>query len=1187
MSALKSNRRNRRKMLQFEQCEPRLVLAAGPVVELGPLNSGIGVRDNTKGRGYVMFSEESVHTRFAANPPAASNSDHLIAVRQFGGQWEYNNNTSWYVFTPDACDRLLATLDFDFDLISSLEGTSDSIGGIASGYIDGDLTYLANVWNGGADSGEFSVTGTSFVISGSPNDTDDQISEATPIAYAVSQPRAIGLSQDVDLFSVYADANQQLNIAIESALLPSEVRSYGVLPPALRLFDASGTELATGSPTTGTGYVLDAGSFSVTKVDPSGLGIVELDLEMRKIDSTNVFYVDEAALPGGDGSSGSPFDDIGTAITQVNLAGYDDAILNAAAGTYTWGAIEPEFDMMLVGAGIGQTIIQGSAGADAGESGNTISLYIDGVSMWGGDFALDARNGQHLTLVDSEFAFAGIGDGVNVFDFASVVVYNSIARNNYKDGLSYENLSGEPMEVLEFGVSANDNGQDGAWNSQGSTTHSSVDIIRVNSEYRRNPTNIGDVSSGTSWNVNITTSDALHADNYNFYLSGGGSAWFVSGDLSVGGDIQIQTGATGYYTSLFDVTSHSVNVQGPLGQFTGPDDSALLSFENPPSIDYTVTQPGTYYVGVSSSGNMTYDPNSGGGDLSGNSVGPYSLVVDTSGGSQETFALGPLGRGIQVIDSATGTGYLMYSVESVHTRFVDPHPKNSDHLIAVRYENGQWEYNNNTAWLPFTPDGDDRLLATVDFDNDTVSSLQGTGGEIAGIGQGFIHADLEFLANFWNGGPNLGEFTVTGTFFMVGEQVFGLGDINNGVAAYDLATGTGFMMYSTESVHTRFAANPVQPSNSDRLVTVRYNNGTWQYNNNDDWFTFTPVLNDRLLAAIDFDADTITSLKGSDGTVFGIERGFAEGDLTFSADVWRGIPNDGEFYVTGTFFTVSMTSGGSIFPLGSINNGIAVYDSQTGTGFLMYTTESVHTRFAAAPPIGTNSDQLIAVRYADGSWQYNNNNSVWNSFSPAPDDRLLATLDFDADTITSLEGAVGSVFGIERGFVDGDLTFAADTWKGVYNEGEFYVTGTFFTASSAGGGQIFPIGDIDGGIAVYDSAVGAGYLMYSTESVHTRFAANPPNSSNSDHLIAVRYESGQWQYNNNADWYNFTPTTDDRLLATIDFDADTIASLQGSSGNVFGIEQGYIDGDLIFAADSWRGVFNEGEFYVTGTYFMA
>ena len=110
-----------------------------------------------------MYSEESVHTRFAASAPHSANSDHLIAVKYIGGQWFYDNNTAYVAFTPLASDLLLAAVDFGLDTVTDLKGTSSVVNGIESGYADGDLVFTPNQWGGQFNSGEFGVSGTSFI----------------------------------------------------------------------------------------------------------------------------------------------------------------------------------------------------------------------------------------------------------------------------------------------------------------------------------------------------------------------------------------------------------------------------------------------------------------------------------------------------------------------------------------------------------------------------------------------------------------------------------------------------------------------------------------------------------------------------------------------------------------------------------------------------------------------------------------------------------------------------------------------------------------------------------------------------------------------------------------------------------------------------------------------------------------
>jgi hypothetical protein len=407
--------------------------------------------------------------------------------------------------------------------------------------------------------------------------------------------------------------------------------------------------------------------------------------------------------------------------------------------------------------------------------------------------------------------------------------------------------------------------------------------------------------------------------------------------------------------------------------------------------------------------------------------------------------------------------------------------------------------------------------------------------------------------------------------------LFEIGDTGLGVAANDFLTGSGFIMYSVQNVHERFAASPPIAGNAEHFVAVQHNGNTWQYDNNRTWVDFTPAEGDRLVAAVNFGGDTIASLQGASGLVEGIVQGYDDSDLAFRVNRWAGLGNSGEFEVTGTYFIDSDKE----FNIGATNLGIGVTDAATGTGYLMFSVENVHTRFGGEPVAG-NSDHLIAVRYNDG-WEFNDNQN-WIAFTPVAGDQLLASIDFDNDTITSLQGNSAAVNGIGLGYILGDLTFVSNSWAGTGNTGEFEVTGTFFSVSSDVYGEV---GDVGNGVAVTDDATGTGFLMYSAEPAQARFSASPPLVGSARHLIAVRYDAGtsSWQYNDNRAWISFTSLAGDRLIASMDFDADTITSLQGEDSMINGIGLGYSTGDLAFTANRWAGLGNTGEFEVTGTFF--
>jgi RHS repeat-associated protein len=109
-------------------------------------------------------------------------------------------------------------------------------------------------------------------------------------------------------------------------------------------------------------------------------------------------------------------------------------------------------------------------------------------------------------------------------------------------------------------------------------------------------------------------------------------------------------------------------------------------------------------------------------------------------------------------------------------------------------------------------------------------------------------------------------------------------------------------MYSVERVHTRFAEHAPNSNNADHFICVTYDDG-WVYDNNVGYYPFEPEVTDILVAAVDFANDTITLLVGVDGYEYGIVKGYASGDLSFTSNMWNGSYNPGEFGITGSQFT--------------------------------------------------------------------------------------------------------------------------------------------------------------------------------------------------------------------------------------------------------------------------------------------
>ncbi|MCG8406948.1 MAG: hypothetical protein MI923_17255, partial [Phycisphaerales bacterium] len=125
----------------------------GSSTSLGAINHGIDIASST-GTGYVMFSATSVHDRFdGADEPNPNNSDHLIAVRHNGNDWQYSDGTAWHNFTSVSTDLLLAEIDFGTTTVYDLGGYlpwADFLHerALAEQTAWNNLTFDYNTWQG-------------------------------------------------------------------------------------------------------------------------------------------------------------------------------------------------------------------------------------------------------------------------------------------------------------------------------------------------------------------------------------------------------------------------------------------------------------------------------------------------------------------------------------------------------------------------------------------------------------------------------------------------------------------------------------------------------------------------------------------------------------------------------------------------------------------------------------------------------------------------------------------------------------------------------------------------------------------------------------------------------------------------------------------------------------------------------
>ncbi len=293
------------------------------------------------------------------------------------------------------------------------------------------------------------------------------------------------------------------------------------------------------------------------------------------------------------------------------------------------------------------------------------------------------------------------------------------------------------------------------------------------------------------------------------------------------------------------------------------------------------------------------------GDTSGDEAGTRTAMIAYFGRTRVVLGVdaAPTNLGILATDERTGNGFILYSEEDVHERFSSIQSLTSTHFIAVQYVGGVWYYDDDKILVPFTPRPTDVLIASVDFANDQIVDLVGTNSEEYGIPKGYLGGDLTFAADQYNFSVDDGEFQIGGTYFHRNEEPVDIGPTLAGIAAQDAATGTGYLLYSEENVFGRFDMAPSAEAASHHFVPVKYFGGQWHYDNNAAYIAFTPRGSDALVALVDFSNDRVIDLAGTGGTYQGLPLGYALGDLQLEVDRYNGANNDGEFTVSGRYFT--------------------------------------------------------------------------------------------------------------------------------------------------------------------------------------------------------------------------------------------------------------------------------------------
>ncbi len=437
---------------------------------------------------------------------------------------------------------------------------------------------------------------TATVVVSDPNDT---ISEATSLGSISTTPSTVNAiispDTDVNMVSFVVSAGLVVDFDIDTVLNgPGGLGSY------IRLFDAQGTQLAFNNDglapgesqlgfdaylrytfaTVGT-YYLGVSNFINTSYDPvtgngdtaGGLNTVggyQLIVQALPVDTND--SIAEAAQLGA--VSATPITVSASLVTDIDV--------NMVAFSVTSGQIV-DFDI--------DTPLNGPGGL-----GSYIRLFN--------------AQGQELAFNNDAAA-----PGENTIGFDAYLRYSFVTAGTYYFGVSnFNNVQYDP-------ISGNGDTA-GGFNSIGSyqlILQTAAAVVSDPNDTISEASSLGSISTTPS-TVSASISPDTDVNMVSFVVSAGQSVDFDIDTVLNG------PGGLGSYIRVF-------NAQGTELAF---NNNAAAPGESTIGFDaylrYTFVVGGTYYIGVSNSNNIQYDPVTGNGDTAGgaNSTGSYLLIAQTA-----------------------------------------------------------------------------------------------------------------------------------------------------------------------------------------------------------------------------------------------------------------------------------------------------------------------------------------------------------------------------------------------------------------------------------------------------------------------------------------------------------------------------------------------------------------------------
>ena len=662
---------------------------------------------------------------FAASAGQAIDFDIDTATNGAGGLGSYlrlfNAQGQQLAFNDDAAAPGENTVGFDAYLRFTFAATGTYYVGVSNNH---NTQYNPNTGTGDTAGGTDSIGAYTLnvqLVGTAPADPDDTLLEASSLGAASTTPASvmgnISPDTDVDLYAITVTAGQTVDFDIDTTQ-----NGPGGLGSFLRLFNAQGQQLAANDDAIAPGesvlgfdaylrftfaaagtYYIGVSNNNNAQYDPvTGNGDVA-----GGANSTGTYQLTVQALPVDTDDSLAEATPLGAVSTTP--------LVEAAS-------ITPDIDVDLY--------------AFTVTAGQVVDFDIDtaqnGPGGLGSYLRLFNAQGQQLAFNNDAAA-----PGETNVGFDAYLRFTFTTGGTYYIGVS-NNINNQYDPVSGNGDTA------GGLNSIGSYQ---LTVQMIAAPPSDPDDTLGEAPSlGAISTTPITRNDSVSVDTdvdlFRFTASAGQTVDFDI-DTALNG-----AGGLNSLLTLFDAQ----------GSRLVANDNAAAPGENTLGFDsylrFTFTASGTYYLGVSSSGNAQYDPVSGNLDTSGGTTGSYQLIVQAL-------------------------------------------PADPDNTLATANPLGAVSTTGNTVSASITPDIDVDLYSfavaagqTVDFDIDTAQNGPGGLGSYLRL----FNAQGQQLA-FNNDAAAPGESTVgfdaylRFTFSAAGTYYIGVS--NNVNIQYNPVTGSG------------------------------------------------------------------------------------------------------------------------------------------------------------------------------------------------------------------------------------------------------------------------------------------------------------------------------------------------------------------------------------------------------------